>query len=103
MDLKQPYKLNDLQNRPLVVLCSFLLGLVAYLVIDREKKQDIYRTDTLDYQAKIDSINREQIILYRDLAFKDRVINEQEKIIVSSDSVFTEIKQSAKQIIQKAK
>lgn len=83
MTLKQPFKLNDIQNRPLVVFCAMLIGIIIYLVNQGNTNTDECRNDRIVLQAQKDSMSREQIILYRTIAFQREQLGNADSILRS--------------------
>lgn len=75
--LKQPFSLDDIQKRSVVVVCAFLFMIIFYLVNKLDTDEDGYKKEALAakiearvLQVRIDSMNRDQILLYRALALE---------------------------------
>jgi hypothetical protein len=83
-----------------VVLCALLISMLVYTVIKRE--QDVVRCMNREHYlySVIDSINREQIVMFRNMAFKDQVIQEQGRIIGSTDSIMVSLEEASRIILR---
>ena len=101
MILKQPFGLDDIQKRSVVVVCAFLFMIIIYLIKKSDSDKNGCREDALTakmeariLQVRIDSMNRDQILLYRALAL-ERQMN------LDTDSLLRAKTQQQVQIILK--
>lgn len=81
--LNQPFKLNDIQNRPLVVLCAILIAFIIYQGKKADNAVAECRADRISLQSKNDSMSREQIVLYRTIAFQSKELGNADSLLRS--------------------
>lgn len=95
-------KLNDLQNRPLVVVCYFLFAVLVTVIpwLVYENKAEISRNASAErtLQLTIDSMNRAQIVLYRNMALGEQENQELKEDIQRTDSILR--KKTEKSVIK---
>lgn len=70
MTLKQPFKLNDIQNRPLVVFCALMIAILIYVVREWKQEKTVLILEVRRMTRERDSIDRARIEMYEELIFE---------------------------------